>query len=79
MAKAKKEDECCSTGSCCTGMGKTCKSLTGLVLLVAGGAFVAGELGMLGSGALIGGALLALVGLSKILHSCGMCSMCGKA
>ena len=70
MAK-EKGNECLNTG-----MGNTCKSLMGLVLLVAGGAFVSGELGVFASGALLGGGLIALTGLSMLVHACGLCSMC---
>ncbi len=61
-------------------MGKMCKSLTGLLVLVAGASLAASGFGMLDVmlSHKVAGVLLALVGLSFLAHGMGMCQMCCK-
>lgn len=62
----------------CCGMCKTCGSISGLLVLVAGACMLLSALGSLpGSTAgMVAGAALGLYGISLVVHSLGMCPMC---
>ena len=54
-----------------------CGALNGVLLLVAGGAIVGVGMGVdLFKGNMVAGLLLAIVGLSQIVHSLDVCPMC---
>ena len=59
-------------------MGKTCKMLTGLLVLIAGSSMAASGFGSMDVmlSHKISGILLALVGIAFLAHGCGMCKMC---
>ena len=65
----------CECGSC---MGNTCKTITGLLVLAAGAAFLAFGLGMVAvmTAHMVSGAALLLAGLSFTVHGLKMCPMC---
>jgi predicted cobalt transporter CbtA len=76
MAGEKKEEKnMCESGF---HMDKTCGVITGLLVLVAGVLFLLSGIGQLAgaTASLASGVLLALVGLSVIVHSMRMCPMC---
>ncbi|MBI2971808.1 MAG: hypothetical protein HYY37_05305 [Candidatus Aenigmarchaeota archaeon] len=59
------------------GMGGTCMTVSGLLVLGAGATLLAFGMGSVAGNTahLVAGALFALVGLGEIMHGMGMCPM----
>ncbi|MDD5339964.1 MAG: hypothetical protein PHV13_01805 [Candidatus ainarchaeum sp.] len=76
MAKEMGKGMTCGCGTC---MGRVCGSITGLLVLVSGLAFVASaQVAALinAQDVMIAGAALALAGLSLLIHALGLCPLC---
>ena len=76
----KKKMEHGKDGMCMCGpmMGTTCMSVTGVLTLVGGLAFLLGGMGTLElkMATMLGGAMVTLVGLGFLVHGMKMCPMC---
>ncbi len=78
MAGEKKEEKGMVCENCGMCMCKTCGVITGLLVLVSGVVMLLAGLGNLNAmtATVVGGAALALAGLSFVVHALKMCPMC---